>query len=120
MKYYKQNKYLQSWNCQQERQEAEGRRQIALLCETLRERVSPWEKENCPLFPAATRRVLGLNSPLQSLIQWHLFGEGLNPPLNSFLLPSASCLLPPSQDIPGEYSFHQLICQEVVNEEKKE
>jgi hypothetical protein len=104
MKYYKQNKYVQTWNCQQERQGAEGRRQ----------------KENCPLFPAATRRVLRLNSPLQSLIQWHLFGEGLNLPPNSFLLPSASCLLPPFQDIPGEYSFHQLICQEVVNKEKKE
>jgi hypothetical protein len=24
------------------------------------------------------------------------------------------------QDIPGEHSFHQLICQEVVNEEKQE
>ncbi|MBD2247995.1 hypothetical protein [Nostoc sp. FACHB-888] len=104
MKYYKQNKYLQTWNCQQERQEAEGRRQ----------------KENCHLFTAATRQVLGLNPLLQSLIQWRLFGGGLNPPPNSFLLPSASCLLPPFQDIPGEYSFHQLICQEVVNEEKKE
>lgn len=113
MKYYKQNKYLQTWNCQQERQEAEGRRQIAL-------RVSPWEKENCLLFPAATRRVLGFNPLLNQRLQWHLFGEGLNLPPNSFLLPSASCLLPPFQDIPGEHSFHQLICQEVVNEEKKE
>ncbi len=104
MKYYKQNKYLQTWNCQQERQEAEGRRQ----------------KENCLLFTAATRRVLGFNPPLQSLIQWHLFGKGLNPLPNSFLLPSASCLLHPIQDIQGEYKFHQLICQEVVNQEKKE
>jgi hypothetical protein len=63
---------------------AEGRGQEAQL-------------EYWTLPSAATARSKGLSPPLKSLIQWHLFGGGLNLPPNSSLLPSASCLLPSVQ-----------------------